>query len=247
MARIRFYGRCLLILLAIAALVPLHYLWRLVRARSPWPTLFLWWVGRVAGLKVTIEGVPLKRNVLLVANHASWLDILLLGGSAGAAFVAKAELATSPLVGWLSGLNETLFVERSDKRGVQLQANALREGLARGRAFALFPEGTTGPGRPVLPFRASLFSSLFPPLPQLRVQPVAIDFGAASDEVAWTEEHGAANARRLLSRPGRLPVTLRFLAPVDPHAAGNRKLLSHHAREAIVAALDASAGTPPRL
>lgn len=244
---VRFYVRCIPILLSIFALVPLHYLWRLVGARSPWPTLFLWWVGRVAGLKVRIEGKPLKRDVLLVANHASWLDILLLGGSAGAAFVAKAELATSPLVGWLAGLNDTLFVERSNKRGVGVQASALREGLSTGRAFALFPEGTTGPGRPVLPFRASLFASLFPPLPRVKVQPIAIDFGVLTDEVAWGDEHGAANAKKLLSRPGRIPVTLRFLEPVDPHEAGHRKLLSERAREEIVAALDASEAAPAPL
>ena len=244
---IRFYVRCILILLGIVALVPLHYLWRLVGARSPWPTTFLWWVGRVAGLKVSKEGKPLKRDVLIVANHASWLDILLLGGSAGAAFVAKAELASSPLVGWLAGLNDTLFVERSDKRGVGVQANALRDGLSTGRAFALFPEGTTGPGRPVLPFRASLFASLFPPLPGVRVQPVAIDFGPLTQDVAWGDDHGAANARKLLSRPGRIPVTLRFLEPVDPHEAGHRKLLSERSREEIVAALDASEAAPAPL
>lgn len=244
---VRFYTRCILILLGIIALVPLHYLWRLVRARSPWPTTFLWWSGRVAGLKVRTEGRPLKRDVLIVANHASWLDILLLGGSAGAAFVAKAELAASPLVGWLAGLNETLFVERSDKRGVGVQAEALRDGLATGRAFALFPEGTTGPGRPILPFRASLFESLFPPLPRVKVQPVAIDFGPLVDEIAWGEEHGAANARRLLSRPGRIPVTMTFLEPVDPHEAGNRKLLSGLSREEIVAALGASEAIPAPL
>ena len=244
---IRFYFRCILILLGIAALVPLHYLWRLFRARSPWPTAFLWWVGRVAGLRVRTEGKPLKRDVLIVANHASWLDILLLGGTAGAAFVAKAELAASPLVGWLAGLNETLFVERSDKRGVGIQAEALRGGLSTGRAFALFPEGTTGPGRPVLPFRASLFASLFPALPRVKVQPVAIDFGALTGEIAWGDEHGAANARRLLSRPGRIPVTMKFLEPVDPHEAGNRKLLSERSREEIVAALDASEAAPAPL
>jgi lyso-ornithine lipid O-acyltransferase len=246
-ARIRFYCRCLLILAAIIVLVPIHYLWRLFGARSPWPTLFLWWVGRVAGLDVTVEGKPLKRDVLIVANHASWLDILLLGGTAGAAFVAKAELADSPVVGWLAGLNDTLFVERSDKRGVGNQVDALREGLATGRAFALFPEGTTGPGRPVLPFRASLFASLFPPLPRVRIQPVAIDFGPLTGEVAWGDEHGAVNARRLLSRPGRIPVVMRFLEPVDPHHVGNRKLLSAQAREEIVAALDASEAAPAPL
>jgi 1-acyl-sn-glycerol-3-phosphate acyltransferase len=211
MGAVRFYTRCILILLGIVALVPLHYLWRLFRARSPWPTAFLWWVGRVAGLKV------------------------------------RTELAASPLVGWLAGLNHTLFVERSDKRGVGIQAEALRGGLATGRAFALFPEGTTGPGRPILPFRASLFASLFPALPRVMVQPVAIDFGPLTTEIAWGEEHGAANARRLLSRAGRIPVTMKFLDPVDPHEAGDRKRLSERSREEILTALGASEAAPAPL
>ena len=72
--------------------VPLHYLWKLFGARSPWPRLFLGFVGRRFGLRVRTEGRPLTENVLYTPNHVSWLDILAVGGAVPAVFVTKAEL-----------------------------------------------------------------------------------------------------------------------------------------------------------
>jgi 1-acyl-sn-glycerol-3-phosphate acyltransferase len=68
---------------------------------------------------------------------------------------------------------------------------------------------------------------VFPPLPGVQVQPVAIQYGSLVDEIAWTGDEGAgANARRILSRKGRIPVRLSFLEPIDPIAAGDRKRLA---------------------
>jgi 1-acyl-sn-glycerol-3-phosphate acyltransferase len=227
--------------------VPLHYAWKLFGARSPWPRRFLRWVGRAAGMEATVVGTPLGRDVLFLANHLSWLDILLIAGASGAAFVAKAEVAETPLVGWLAGLNDTVFVARAERHSVRHQADALREALARGQPVALFPEGTTDGGADVLPFRASLLASLFPPLPGVKVQPIALDYGAAAHDLSWIGvENGLDNARKVLRRHGTTPVTLHFLAPVDP-SAGDRKALAHAAREEIVAALRASAEGSDRL
>jgi 1-acyl-sn-glycerol-3-phosphate acyltransferase len=227
--------------------LPLHYSWRLFRRPSPWPRRFLRWVGRVSGMRVRVVGEPLARDVLFLANHLSWLDILLLAGASGTSFVAKAEVAETPLVGWLAGLNNTVFVARAERHAVRGQADALREALASGQPVALFPEGTTDGGSSVLPFRASLLAALFPPLPGVMVQPVALDYGPAAHDLAWVgEETGLANVRKVLARRGTTPVELHFLAPVDP-ADGDRKALAHSAREEIVAALDASATGADRL
>ncbi len=247
---IRVWSRVALIALGLIACLPLHYGWRLFRARSPWPRLFLRWVAFAAGLRVTIRGEPLRRDVLFLANHVSWLDILLVGGSAGAAFVSKAEVRNWPVIGWLAGLNRTVYVERAKRGDVRGQADALREALCAGQPVALFPEGTTEGGHETLPFRASLLSSLFPPLPGIRVQPVAIDYGPLVHEIAWVGEEGAgANARRILSRRGTIPVTLSFLAPIDPAEAGDRKALAAAAQAEVEAALNpgASASAPAPL
>ena len=221
--------------------VPLHYLWKLGGRRSPWPRRFLGFAGRRAGLRVRVEGRPLQGHVLFVSNHVTWLDILAMGGATGAAFVSRDDVERWPLVGWIAGLNDTIYVARGARREVHGQADRLRRTLARGRAVALFPEGTTEGGHLVLPFRPSLFASLFPPLPGVRVQPVAVDYGAIAEEIAWIgEEAAGANAKRVLSRAGTIPVTLHFLAPVDPRAAGDRKTLAARARAEVVAALAAS-------
>ncbi|HEY5710867.1 MAG TPA: lysophospholipid acyltransferase family protein [Allosphingosinicella sp.] len=240
--------RALAILVAFLGCTPLHFLWKLFGARSPWPQLFLRFAGRQCGLEVTIEGTPLTANVLYAVNHVSWLDILAVGGAVPAVFVARADVEDWPGVGTAARLNDTIFIEREMRRTVQGQANSLREALSSGRAVALFPEGTTEGGHEVLPFRASLFASLFPALPGVMVQPVAIDFGPCFDEAAWVgDETYGMNAKTILSRPGRLPVTLRFLAPIDPHAAGDRKALAAEARDEVVAALGAFAATDTSL
>jgi 1-acyl-sn-glycerol-3-phosphate acyltransferase len=241
LSRIRFALRVLAIAGSLLVFLPLHYLWRLFRAPSPWPRAFLKWVGTAAGMRVTIRGTPLTRNVLFLANHVSWLDIMILAGASGAAFVAKAEIRRWPVVGWLAGLNDTVYVERSDRKNVRGQADALRTALTTGRPVALFPEGTTEGGHAVLPFRASLLASLFPPLPGILVQPVAIYYRAAVGDIAWLgEEPAGTNAKRVLSRRGTIPVVVSFLEPVDPAAAGDRKALASAAQAEVEAALGAS-------
>jgi len=230
------------IVAGLIAMVPLHYLSRLFLRRSAWPRRFLGWAAFAAGLDVKTAGKPLVRDVLFVANHKSWLDILLLGGSAGAAFVSKEEVARWPVISWLARLNNTVFVARAERKAVKGQAGALRNALATGQPVALFPEGTVSAADEVLPFRASLFESLYPPLPRTRVQPVAIDYGEVGADIAWVEgETIVSNATRVLSRRGSMPVTISFLEPVDPHLAGGRKFLAARCRAEIVEALQARA------
>ena len=221
--------------------VPLHFLWKAFGRRSPWPRLFLGYAGRRAGLRVRVEGVPLDDHVLFVSNHVTWLDIFALGGATHAAFVARGDVEHWPVFGWIAGLNDTIFVDRAARHQVHGQADRVRRTLAAGRAVALFPEGTTEGGHEVLPFIPSLFASLFPPLEGVRVQPVAIDYGELAEEIAWIgDEPAGANAKRVVGRKGRIPVVLRFLEPVDPHQAGDRKKLAAQARAEIVEELEAS-------
>ncbi|HEX8525993.1 lysophospholipid acyltransferase family protein [Allosphingosinicella sp.] len=234
---VRLILRTLAMAAALTACLPLHYLWRLSGRPSPWPRRFLALTARAAGMRVRVIGLPLERDVLFLANHLSWLDILVLAGASGTAFVSKAEVADVPVVGWLAGLNNTVFVTRSERAGVRGQADALRRALASGQPVALFPEGTTDGGPEILPFRASLLAALFPPLPGVMVQPVALDYGAAARDLEWIgDESGLANVRKVLARRGTTPVAVHFLAPVDP-ASGDRKALARAARAEIVEAL----------
>ncbi|MDR6788198.1 1-acyl-sn-glycerol-3-phosphate acyltransferase [Sphingomonas sp. BE138] len=220
---------------ALIVALALHGTWRLVRARSPWPRRFLGWVARIVGARVRVVGTPLTRDAVLLANHVTWIDIPALAGATGAAFVAKAELRDAPVVGWLCTLNRTLFVKRGDRMGVDAQVAALRAQLGGAQPVAIFPEGTTGDGVTLLPFKAGLLAALAPPPPDVRVQPVRIDYGAATPDVAWVgAEDGARHARRVLNRRGTFAVTLHFLTPFVPE--GDRKAIAAAARARIAEA-----------
>ena len=222
---------------ALAGALAIHGLWRLLRLPSPWPRLFLGLVARIVGARVRVIGTPRRRDVVFLANHLSWIDILAIAGATGSAFVAKGELRGVPLVGWLCTLNRTLFVSREDRLQVTTQIARLRDAIGDGWSVTIFPEGTTGDGRTLLPFKAALLAALDPPPPGVCVQPIRVDYGTATDDLAWVgDEPGQSHALRVLRRRGTFPVTLHLLAPFDPATIGNRKAIAAHARHAIEAA-----------
>ncbi|WP_230483662.1 lysophospholipid acyltransferase family protein [Sphingomonas sp. Leaf21] len=211
-----------------------HGAWRAAGRASPWPRRFLRRVAVILGADIRVVGTPERRNVMIAANHLSWFDILLLAGTAGTRFVAKAEVARLPLIGWLAGLNRTLFVERGDRLGVGDQVATIRAALSDGQPLAVFPEGTTGDDLTILPFKPALFAALVPPLPGILVQPVRIDYGPAEGELAWLgQEAGDAHARRVLRRAGRFTVTLHYLPPFAPADYPDRKAIAAEARARI--------------
>ena len=119
------------------------------------------------------------------------------------AFVAKDELGYG-FLHWLADQNSTIYVSRSNRRGAKDQAVTIARALKRDQPVAVFPEGTTGPGTHLLPFRSTLLEAAHIAARQVRVRPVAIDYGDARDEVAWFEEPGRANVMRLLRRRGTI-------------------------------------------
>lgn len=248
---LRGWGRLLLraggLVLLLLVFVPLHYLYRIFAYGSPFPMLFLRFAARVCGARVRKVGVPLRRDVFFVSNHLSWIDILALAGASGTAFVAKQELSEVPVIGWLCGLNRTVFVKRENRLGVAEQINALKEALQDNWSVTVFPEGTTTDGHSLLPFKTSMLSVLEPPPPGVLVQPVVIHYGAVAEEIGWIGvEGGLNNAKRLLSRKGSFPVELHFLEPFSPEEYRGRKAIGAKAREEIEAKLVELLGQPLR-
>ena len=234
---IRFTLRLTALLLTLASHLLLHGLWRALRLPSPWPRRFLGTVGRIAGARTSVTGTPLRRNVLLLSNHLSWIDILALAGATGTAFVAKAEMNDVALIGWLCRMNDTLFVRREDRMGIAAQIATIRRALAGGRPMTIFPEGTTGDGTALLPFKGALLAVLEPPPPGLMIQPVRLDYGAATPDLVWIgDETGQAHATRVFRRRGTFAVNLHFLDPFDPAAFPGRKAIAAEARRRIEAA-----------
>ncbi|WP_241557158.1 lysophospholipid acyltransferase family protein [Croceibacterium ferulae] len=225
-----------------AAIILPHLLLSLVGLRRVIPPHFLGAVGWLAGLRVTIVGRPARGQLLLIGNHTSWLDILALGGACRAAFVAKGTLANNRLLGWLCAQNDTLFIARERRGAVGQQVGQLRAALAR-RRMCVFPEGTTGDGTRLLPFKSALLSAA-ESATGVTVQPVAFDYEDAP-AIAWTDaEPGGDNIRRLLARREPIRLTIRFLPPLDPAALVSRKTMAEAAQSRIAAALALPIGGP---
>ena len=177
-----------------------------------------------------MKGAKIRPHTLLVSNHVSWLDILVLGGATNCAFVSKDELGHS-LIHWLADQNDTVYVKRTHRKGAKDQAVAIAKALEGSKPVILFPEGTTGPGTHLLPFRSTLLEAANFAAKDVAIRPVVIDYGDAAPQIGWWIEPGKDNVLRLLGRRGTLPVTVRVLPPLD--RAGDRKQITHHAREAI--------------
>ncbi|KQX20827.1 MULTISPECIES: lysophospholipid acyltransferase family protein [unclassified Sphingomonas] len=236
MKRYRTIGRTAVALFVLFFCLTGYVLTWPVRKRIGWPRFFLQWFGEAMGLEVRVEGRPLGRDVLYVANHVSWLDILALGGATPTWFISKDDVGGWPLVGMLARIGGTIFIDRNSRRAAHGQVDQLGQALLGHYPITLFPEGTTGDGRSLFPFRPALFASVAPPPPGISVQPVAIDYDAAASEICWTgDEDLGPNARKVLGRPGRLRCTIRFLPPLEP--SDDRKALAARAQSAIAAAL----------
>ncbi|HEX6660578.1 MAG TPA: lysophospholipid acyltransferase family protein [Sphingomicrobium sp.] len=186
-------------------------------------------------------GQPIGRHSLIIANHTSWLDILILAGATNCAFVSKDELGHG-LLHWLADQNGTVYVKRSHVKGARDQAIALAGALESEKPVTMFPEGTTGPGTHLLPFRSSLLEAVNYAAKDVQIRPIAVDYGAAASEIGWWHEPGKANVLRILGRRGGLPVTLHLLDPLS--RAGDRKQLAQQARDAIAAKLGFKSDPP---
>jgi lyso-ornithine lipid O-acyltransferase len=185
-------------------------------------------------VRVRLTGAPIRRHTLLIANHTSWLDILILGGATKCAFVSKEELG-HPLMHWLADQNATVYVKRAERTGAKDQAIAIAKALEGDKPVTLFPEGTTGPGTHIMPFRSTLLEAANFAAKDVEIRPIALDYGSARAEIGWWQEPGMHNVLRILGRRGTFPVTVHVLPPLD--RSGDRKELARESREQIAAAL----------
>lgn len=132
-----------------------------LKRRKALPNRYSRFLCRLFGLNIIVVGEPVQnRGVLMVANHTSYLDIIVLGGTARVSFVAKSEVNTWPFFGLMARLYETVFVERSRRSQAGVARDQLRERLQTGDALVLFPEGTSNDGNRVLPFKSALMGAV---------------------------------------------------------------------------------------
>lgn len=115
---------------------------------------------QVLGIRTTGIDVPTAgQNYLLVGNHLGFLDILVLSSLHPALFVTSVEMRETPFLGTLCEMGGCLFVERRSRANIQNEVGEIREALQQGFCVALYPEGTSGDGSKVLPFKKTMLTS----------------------------------------------------------------------------------------
>jgi 1-acyl-sn-glycerol-3-phosphate acyltransferase len=195
---------------------------RMIRA---WSTGLM----RIFGLRSVRVGQPAADPVLFVANHTSWIDIELLHSQRAACFVAKAEIADWPLVGWLAASGGTIFHRRGSNHSLAAVMQLMVERLREGRSVAVFPEGV---------FHARIFQAAVDA--EVPVQPVALRFardGKRLIDAGFREdENFMQNFLRMLGG-APMDAEVHFLEPVPMNSDGRRRM-ADLARERIAVALE---------
>ena len=193
------------------------------------------------GVRVRVNGdLPKKGPLLIVSNHISWLDIVVLSAVGPHSFVAKQEMATWPIFGQLAWLQRTIFVRRREKRTAGEQVHEIAVRLNRGDIIVLYPEGTTSDGHDLLPFKTPLFEAArrgysHGGSDETIVIPVAIDYNRLyglpigrqwRQHVAWPGDVGLGENLFSLVKKGALDVTVHVGQPILFNRSMNRKVVS---------------------
>ena len=226
---------------------------RAVAGRAPPALVRAWHRGccRITRLHVRVSGVPAAAGpTLFVANHVSYLDIVVLGSLVDAGFVAKAEVAKWPLIGQIARIGRTVFVERRSGRSAG-QREAIAARLAAGDSLILFAEGTSSDGGRVLPFKSALFAAAEArPGAAIKVQPVTIAYArlrcglpidyALRPLYAWYGDMALApHLWAVLGLPGAV-IEVQFHPLVVAADFCSRKALAQHAEREVARGLAAA-------
>ncbi len=214
---------------------------------------------RIMGLGISVSGrVPERRPMLLISNHSSYLDIIVLAALMPVCFVAKSEVASWPFFGLLAKLQRTVFVDRRS-RNVGDHQEQIRQRLESGDNLILFPEGTSSDGNRTLPFKSALFAAAGLRIDNrpVSVQPVSITC-TALDELpigrryrpfyAWYGDMDLLPHLWSMAGMGRMTVQVTFHPPTTLPECGTRKALAQYCWHLVSKAVDdANAGrlVPP--
>jgi 1-acyl-sn-glycerol-3-phosphate acyltransferase len=144
---------------------------------------------QIVGIELMVLGQPpVDGPVLLVANHISWLDILVMHAARYCRFVSKSDVKAWPLIGTFADGAGTMYVERESRRDAHRVVGQMAERLKAGDILAVFPEGTTGDGVNLLHFHANLIQAAIEA--DVPVQPVALKFlDSATGQISFAPSY----------------------------------------------------------
>ncbi|TFW31559.1 lysophospholipid acyltransferase family protein [Duganella callida] len=192
--------------------------------------------------KVTVElapgSAPALAHAMVVANHVSWLDIFVVHSLYPSHFVAKAEIRSWPLAGWLAEKAGTVFIARGNRRDLRHIFKGLVTSLENGERVAFFPEGTTAAQGSLLPFHANLFEAAIDA--KAPVQPFALSYqapgGGPHPSVDFIGDTSFAQSIMWILNGPPVKAQLAILPPLAT-AGAHRRELAETTHQAIAAAL----------
>ncbi len=215
------------------------------RPVTPWITVLVCrGVLRLIGLRSVMRGRPVRGRAAQVANHASWLDILVLNARAPVFFVSKSEVAGWPGIGWLARATGTIFIDR-DRRQARTQTELFESRLLAGHNLLFFPEGTSTDGLRVLPFKTTLFAAFLTDhlRARLTLQPVSVAYHAPPGEEErfygwWGAMDFGAHLLRVLAAPSQGQVEVMYHPPLVVADFPDRKSLAAACEAEVRAGFD---------
>lgn len=251
----REYYRIFKALFFFAVLLPPTIIFKKLKlpGYKAWPPLVHRSICNALNVKVKTFGNPLEGPpTLFVCNHVSWIDIIVLGHVIKACFIAKKEMIDWPVLGYLSSLQRTIFIDRERRSEIAEQRKEMQDRMHNGDNLILFPEGTTSDGGRVLPFKSSLFGvtetamHLQPDeqgrIQELMVQPVTIVYKRINNmptirssrpSVAWYGDIEMGTHVRGVLNLLKIEVEVHFHEPVSRNLFKTRKELAAYCERTI--------------
>ena len=181
------------------------------------------------GVRVRRRGPQPRPGSLLVANHVSWLDVLVLLAVAPVRLVAKGEVGSWPAIGALAGLSGAIFLDRSRPRALPATVGEVTAALRAGRSVAVFPEGTTSCGVNQGRFRPAMFQAAIDA--DAPVVPTSIHYDSTA--AAFVGDDTLLSSVRRVAALRSLTVTLVTAPALRPVADADRRVLARAAQASL--------------
>jgi 1-acyl-sn-glycerol-3-phosphate acyltransferase len=172
-----------------------------------------------------------QKKYLLVANHISWMDIIVIQSIKPSIFVAKADVASWPLFGWVAQMTGTIFIKRDKVSDIKKALKKMKRRLIK-RSVCIFPEGTSTNGRYLLPFKSNLFQSSIDT--NSSILPLCLRYeqnNIYSDKVAFIDEMSLVDSIIKIKGEKNIKAVVEVLQPIRPRF--NRKELASYTYEII--------------
>lgn len=180
-----------------------------------------------------------NKNCMILANHISWIDIHALNSVIAVRFIAKSDINTWPIFGYLARKSGTIFINRTSRKDTARIVDTTAETLTKGHNVAFFPEGTTTDGTELAHFKSSIVQAAINA--KSTIYPLALRYpkpdGSINPKLAYAGETTMAESMMQALSTKQPVIELHFLPTIDSQS-GNRQAITKQAHQAIAATLN---------